>query len=182
MPFLIVAVVFVGLLCSLNLILAVGMIRRLREHTAQLSGVGRVNGAPPTIDVGEEVGDFTTTAIDGESLERKLLTHETLVAFFSPGCRPCREKLPKFVEYSRSISGGRNRVLAVVVGETEETGLFVTDLSPVARVAVEDLDGPLSRAFKVTSYPTMLTVAPDRDNRLVVTANHLELLRPFARA
>lgn len=45
MPFLITAVVLVGLLCALDLVLGLGVIKRLREHTEMLNNL---NGRPPS--------------------------------------------------------------------------------------------------------------------------------------
>lgn len=98
-----------------------------------------------------------------------------MVAFFSPTCRPCQEKLPRFVEYARSLPDGRNRTLAVVVGEAERAASFVDVLSPVTRVVVEDRDGAVASAFEVKAYPTIVRVAPDEEHRLVVTADQVDL-------
>lgn len=38
--------------------------------------------------------------MDGLPVSRDLLTDETLVGFFSPGCPACKEQLPKFVEFA----------------------------------------------------------------------------------
>ncbi|MFE7756766.1 TlpA disulfide reductase family protein [Streptomyces sp. NPDC057418] len=174
MSFLIGAVVLVGLLCTLDLILTLGVIKRLREHGEQLAA--RTEGAaPPALGVGEEVGRFTSVTVEGERVDRELLDDETLVAFFSPNCTPCREKLPAFLAHARERSGGRRRVLAVVAGNAEGGERFVEALGPVALVVREDYDGPVGAAFKAQAYPTLLLVAPDAAGRLVVTADQVRL-------
>ncbi|GIH16606.1 TlpA family protein disulfide reductase [Rugosimonospora africana] len=177
MPFLIAAVVVVGLLCTLDLLLTVGVIKRLREHTELLT---RMGGGPASIAVGEEVGAFDTSTVDGESLSREVMTAETLVGFFSPTCQPCKEKLPKFVEFARSMPGGRGQVLATVIGAPEEATALTDMLRPVARVVVEGPTGPLSNAFKTKAYPTVLMVS-STGGRLVVKADHVELDQPAPR-
>ncbi|MEV5709239.1 TlpA disulfide reductase family protein [Actinoallomurus sp. NPDC052274] len=174
MPALIAAVLLIGLLCTFDLILTLGVIKRLREHTELLSVMGSA-GVPPIIEVGTEIGDFSTSTVDGESVNRESLSGETLVAFFSPTCAPCQEKLPKFVEYARSMSGGRNHVLAAVVGGVEEAAPFVAALSPVAQVVVADRDSMLATAFNAKAFPTVLMVASDHSGRLVVTSNEVDL-------
>ncbi|MEU4265997.1 TlpA disulfide reductase family protein [Streptomyces argenteolus] len=174
MSFLIGAVVLVGLLCTLDLILTLGVIKRLRKHGEQLAA--RTEGAaPPALGVGEEVGRFTSVTVEGERVDRELLDDETLVAFFSPNCTPCREKLPAFLAHARERSGGRRRVLAVVAGNAEGGERFVEALGPVALVVREDYDGPVGAAFKAQAYPTLLLVAPDAAGRLVVTADQVRL-------
>ncbi|MEQ4301017.1 redoxin domain-containing protein [Plantactinospora sp. B6F1] len=174
MPFLIAALVITGLLCVLNLILTLGVIKRLREHTELLSTIAQ---GPPAIEVGQVVGEFETTTVDHEALTRDALTGDTLVAFFSPTCGPCKEKLPKFVEHVRALPG-RDRSLAVVVGDRDQAQAFVADLRPVTRVVVEAGDGALSSAFRARAYPTLLRVGRDDAGRLVVTANKVEVDQP----
>ncbi|MEU1880589.1 hypothetical protein ABZ470_25050 [Streptosporangium sp. NPDC020072] len=43
---------------------------------------------------------------------RESLADDTVVGFFSPSCGPCRERLPRFVEYGGALSGGRRQRLA----------------------------------------------------------------------
>jgi hypothetical protein len=158
----------------LNLIFTLGVIKRLREHTDLLAG----SHDPMTITVGTEIGEFASSTVDGKLIDHDLLTEETVVAFFAPGCKPCEEKLPKFVAHARTVSGGRRRVLAVVVGEGDATAPLVADLQPVAQVVVEEHAGPLASAFTVRAFPTLLSVAPNRAGKLVVTASNVDLDRP----
>lgn len=180
MPIVTASLVLVGLLSVLNLILALGIIKRLREHTELLS---RRAGSPTEVTVGEQVGAFSTTTVDGEALSHESWVAGTLVGFFSPNCEPCRDKLPEFVRYARSVSEGPESVLAVVIGDLEEAAGFVTDLAPVAKVVVEDShNAPVSAAFKVSAYPTMLVVAPGDEGRLVVEQDRVDLGRPTVAA
>jgi thiol-disulfide isomerase/thioredoxin len=178
MPFLIAALILVGSLCALDLILTLGVMKRLREHTEMLSNVAGGGSGRASIAVGEEVGDFTTSTVDGEPLARDLLVGETLVAFFSPTCKPCKEKLPKFIEFARTMRGGRDRVLATVIGDAEETAALTAELAPVARVVNEEYDGALSAAFQAKAYPTVLMTSRDSDGRLIVTADQVRLDQP----
>ncbi|GII62209.1 hypothetical protein Skr01_22940 [Sphaerisporangium krabiense] len=179
MPFLIAAVACIGLLCLLDLILTLGVIKRLREHT-ELLATRPSGGAPMYPAVGEEVGEFSTATVEGRRLSRADLDDETLVGFFSPECQPCKEKLPGFVEFARSLSGGRERVLAVIVSAGDDPGPFLAALSPVARVVVEEPGGALSGAFMVGAYPALLRVTKDGGGRLIVTSNRVALDEPVA--
>ncbi|MEV4868065.1 TlpA disulfide reductase family protein [Streptomyces syringium] len=177
MPVMIAAVVLVGALCTLDLILTLGVIKRLREHTALLSEVsGNLPGRPPVLAVGAEIGEFTAVTVDGEVLTRASLAGDTLVAFFSPNCEPCQEMLPKFVAHARAAGGGRDRVLAVVVGATDRAAGQVAELSPVARVVVEGSDTALTSAFEIKGFPALFTVAPNGDGRPVIADNRVQLL------
>lgn len=177
MPFLVSALLLVAAVCLLNLIVTIGVIKRLREHADLLASVA---GDPKhALRTGERVGDFTTATVDGTPLAAELVRDRTLVAFFSPSCAPCKEKLPRFVEFARSLPGGREQVIATVVGNSD-TDPWVAQLSPVARVVVEDNGGPLGSAFEVRAFPSILMVDRDRADRLVVTADSVDLGQPAA--
>ncbi|MEH0930356.1 TlpA family protein disulfide reductase [Micromonospora sp. CPCC 205558] len=174
MPFLITALTLVGLLCALDLILTLGVVKRLREHTALLA---KVAPPPPAIEVGQKIDEFSATTVAGEAVTADRLDSGTLVAFFSPTCAPCKEKLPKFVSHARALPAGQRTPLAVVIGQAEQADDFLAELTPVARVVVEPDNGPVSRAFGVQAYPTLLRVDRDDAGRLVIGANDVEVGR-----
>lgn len=172
MSYVIAALAFVGTLGALNLVLLLGVIRRLREHTDLLAQ--RANGTRelPVIAVGERVGEATAVALSGAGISTSRLPDGAVVAFFATDCRPCREKVPAFADFARGLPGGPDQVLAVVVDVTGDGGLFTDVLAEVAQVVVEGPDGPLSKAFQVSAFPTALRVAR-RDDGVVVTENRL---------
>lgn len=106
--------ILVGALGTVDLLLTIGVIKRLREHTELLATMG----APPAPALGihEEPGDFEVSDADGRVVRRDALG-DAVVAFFSPTCKPCKATMPAFVEYARAFWGGRDQVLAVVVGD-----------------------------------------------------------------
>lgn len=172
---LIAAVVLVGVLCLVDLVLTIGVVRRLREHTQLLANHG---GPKASIGTGAEVGEFHTLETDGTALDRSAFDGPTIVGFFSTTCRPCREKLPDFVEFARHIPGGRSRVLAVVVGDVD-TEPFTSRLTPVARLVVEpDPSAPVCRAFAVAAFPSVLMVEPDGEGTPVVRDEQVDLSLP----
>jgi hypothetical protein len=173
MPILIGLVVFVGLLCILDLALTVGVIKRLRILSDKLARVSR--GPASSITRGERVHPFRTVTIDGEHLDQDQLVDDTAVAFFTPDCRMCRETLPTFLEYARALPGGRRQAVAVVVGGREETAAYAAELAPVAQVVVEERGGPMSLAFAVIAFPALLQVARDATGTLVATTDNLDL-------
>jgi len=151
---LIAAIIVLSLLCLGHLTLTLGLMRRLNEHTAVLD---RIAGEPPEVmrPAGEVVDDFAATAFDGTPVALELLAAPTIVGFFSPGCGPCKERLPEFIARVGHAPAGR--ALAVVVsakGDTDsETEMMVSRLSEVALVVVEPTDGPVAKAFGVRGFP-----------------------------
>jgi len=172
MSYVLVAMVVVGLIGLLNLLLTFGVIRRLREHTEQLSELQ--HGSDIILSPGATVGEFTAETTDGTRVSRELLAGQTLVSFFSPHCTPCRERMPEFIQYAGTVPGGRSQVLAVVVGAPEDATESVTALTPVARVVVEPDGGAVSRAFAINGFPALCLV--DAGGNVLASGSTLDKL------
>jgi thiol-disulfide isomerase/thioredoxin len=149
MAYLAAAVIAVAALGLVNLLLTLAVIRRLRQHTELLLDRSEPVG-DGVVAVGERPAEFATVDIEGLPVPGD---GPRLVGFFSPQCKPCKETLPAFVEQAARYPQGRSRVLAVVTGDGPEVAEFTSDLSRVAQVVVESLDGPVTRAFQVSGYP-----------------------------
>lgn len=156
MQFVIAALVMVGLLGLLNLLLTLGILRRMRAE-AGMKGAASPLGLRP----GSAIGEFAVTTIDGERITDKTVTGT--VAFFSAGCTACHDLLPDFVAYAREQ--GRDNVVAVVAGDEPTT---VSTLAAVARVVTAELTGgPVAAAFRNTWTPALYVVA---DQYVIATA------------
>ena len=82
MPFVVAALVLLGLLCLLNLLLTVGILRRMR---AQSGTPGRCSRCARV----RAIGEFAATTTDGEPVTTATLTGT--VAFFSADCAACHD-------------------------------------------------------------------------------------------
>ncbi|GAA1997887.1 hypothetical protein [Catenulispora subtropica] len=71
----------VGVLGLANLLLALGLTRRVTEHDQRLDHLSRP-GPEPLPDLGEHVGAFQTTTVDGTPLSEADRTPGTAVGFF----------------------------------------------------------------------------------------------------
>ena len=145
-------VVALSVVCLLNLLFTVGVVRRLHEHTTLLDTMS-AHSPQAMRPAGAIVDDFAATAVDGTPLARGLLTGLTVVGFFYTTCKPCHERLPEFVAAAGRTPGGRARVLAVVTGTGDDHADMVAALTDVAVVVVESRDGVLTRAFGVRAFP-----------------------------
>jgi hypothetical protein len=155
MPYLVAAVVLLGVLCIVNLLFTLGILRRLRTHTTWTPD------PMFALSPGSTVGEFSATTTTGEPVSSASLAG--LVGFFSAGCEACHEVLPHFTERATQMPHGS--VLAVVGGDDEET---VRALTSVARVVVADLDGgPVARAFQNKWTPALYLLD---DNHRVISA------------
>jgi thiol-disulfide isomerase/thioredoxin len=161
MPFLTAAVVLVGALCLLDLLLTFGVIRRLREQNETLRQVREQQAGeePIALPAGSAIGPFIATAVSGTQLSDTGLDGERLlVGFFSPGCDPCKERMPEFIEYATRFDG---RVVAVAADGVGDTGDMVARLGEVAEVVLEVDGGPVHAAFGAKGYPALLLVDPE---------------------
>ncbi|MGW8530818.1 MULTISPECIES: hypothetical protein [Nocardiopsidaceae] len=159
MVFVVVAVALVGALGILNLLLAIGVVRRLREHTALLEGrPGAADDDLPAsaAPVGTRVGAFRARSTLGSELVFEETAVPLLVAVLSPDCSPCRERLPLVLDHAARYPG--ERVLAVVIEEGGLEAGMVALLEPAVPVVVEPWDGGLPRLLDVRGTPCFVTV------------------------
>ncbi|GAA3727610.1 hypothetical protein GCM10022225_06200 [Plantactinospora mayteni] len=154
-----VAVVVLCIVVTLlNLILTLGVIRRLRNHSEQLLSISMAVPRPqPLIAVGKRPSPFRATTVDGAQVnEADLARDGAMAGFFSTTCSSCAEWLPRFVEAARALPAGPRHVLAVVVAEkAADAADMVEQLRGIAMVVVEERKGPVGEAFEVTGYPAM---------------------------
>jgi len=165
------AVVALGVLTLLNLLLLLGVIRRLREQTArQTEDSAFALPKHPVLKPGSSVGAFSVTTVDGDIVGSADLVGDTLVGFFSPTCKPCRTTIPRFVDYAATFPGGPDRVLAVVVTDEQDFSEYAEMLAPAGRVVIESHTGSMFDAFSVAGFPGLCVVSDG-----VVTANGMRV-------
>ncbi|MGW6501124.1 TlpA family protein disulfide reductase [Nonomuraea angiospora] len=156
MPYLVAAVVVVGLLCLVDLVLTLAVIRRLRVHTLRLAELAPAGA--PMVQPGTTIGEFSATALGGETVSRAFFSGPSVVAVFSTECASCHERLPEFASYLADTRP--ERVLAVVAGDPDAARLFTGELTS-ATVVVEPMGGPVSRALRVSRFPSFYLVDGD---------------------
>ena len=154
---LIAAVALVGVLCLLDLLLTFGVIRRLREHTALLSGLA---GPPPVLglETGKSPGAFSAVATSGEVVTDA--ARLWMVGFFSSSCSACPERVLPFVEYVSDHRLGRDSVLAVIEGGDDEPVPTWTS-SPRWRSSAWNRRRRGARAFEVNGFPLFFLLDAD---------------------
>jgi hypothetical protein len=161
MPYVVAAVVLFGLIATVNLLLTIGVVRRLREQTTELAELrdrAPMGGAETSLPVGATVAPFEAATVDGRTVTLASFGERPLVGFFSPSCQPCKERLPGFVKHAGRRLGGPDTVLAVVAGTTQGSADYVEQLGAVATVVVEPDMGPVQKAFGITGFPSFLLI------------------------
>jgi hypothetical protein len=151
MQVLAAAVLVVGILCSLDLLLTFGVIRRLREHTNMLAAAAGTAESTIGLASGESPGEFTAVTDSGEVVTAPAGLQ--IVAFFSSWCSACPERVPPFLEYVNRHRIRRDSVLAVVAQDSTTPAPYLARLAKVAQVCVEPNDGEIARAFQVSGFP-----------------------------
>lgn len=160
MSLMVAALLLVAAVAVTNLVLTLGVVSRLREHTEQLAAAGPPGPRELLIGAGERPGEFTAHTVAGESVSVRSLATPTLIGFFSPTCSACAEWIPRFVSAARALPGGPAQALAVVVS-TADTAAEVAELRQAAQVVVEPLDGPIANAFRVRGFPALCRLGTD---------------------
>jgi thiol-disulfide isomerase/thioredoxin len=173
MAILTAAVVVVGALCVVDLLLSVGIIRRLREHTEMLSQLRSTSSVPTSLPgPGTRVDEFTATSTEGTGVALGAAGGESLIGFFSPGCGPCATVLPEFVDHA-AVAGAA--VLAVIVGDGPEVAQMTAALEPVAQVVHEQHGGAVSGVFGVAMFPSLFVL--DASRTVMASGHDLKAVR-----
>ncbi|WP_179266532.1 TlpA family protein disulfide reductase [Asanoa hainanensis] len=170
MAYLSAAVALVGALCLFDLVLSLGVIRRLREQTHLINQLA-ASTTGTTAPVGATVEEFAATTTSGRVVSRASTEERTLVGFVSPSCAPCQELLPAFEGYARGFAGA---VVSVVVGEPDEASEYARRLGQLGEVVVEPSGGPMATAFGVGGLPALCVV--DARGRVVASSATVETL------
>ncbi|WP_242882798.1 TlpA family protein disulfide reductase [Actinomadura litoris] len=161
-----------GTLVILNLVISVGVIQRLRVHTELLA---HLRGESPTLRPGQSIGPFETVSTRGEVISDEMIKSESVIGFFSPGCVPCKERLPDFLEFSHEMRGVQQHSIAVVVGAEDEAADLLSTIGDGSTVVLEEGGGPFTNACQVKAFPTFLMVDRDAEGALQVRASGIDL-------
>lgn len=153
MPYIVAVLVLVGTVTLANLVLTLGLVRRMRQYAAVVSGLQPREAGGTTRPIGTAITPFRATAVDGTVIDERWLDAPTVVGFFSPGCPACKELLPDFVTAAAS-----RRALAVVEDGNEPAEDYVTALAAVAPVLAGPEAQPAVIAFGVRGYPSVCSV------------------------
>lgn len=154
--------VLVGAIGLLNLLLLVGVLARLKDHTATIEELaGGRDSHEGVAKPGTTIGEFDAIAVDGSVIGRHDLERGDVVAFFSPTCGPCIERVPQFATYASQLARTGATVVAVVVGDPGQAREMIETLTPGALVVTAARPDPIVTAFEASGYPAIYLVGAD---------------------
>jgi hypothetical protein len=153
MTFLIAAVVLVGALCLFDLLLTFAVLRRLREHTAELE---RLASEPRTLPY--DPSFLVGRALPGTAL--RAVPRPRLVAFFDADCSSCHEHAPKFAAEARPGAS-----VAIITGAGRQVQNLVDVVGEVSAVVVAEEADTVVADLGIQAFPMFLQV--DAEGRIV---------------
>lgn len=166
MSFLAVAVATACVFCILNLLLTLGVIRRLREYSELLSMLTPSPLPVTGLADAEPVGAFAAVTVDGELLPGA--SGLRVAAFFSSACSICPERVGPFVDYLTRNHVPRSEALSVVVSPDGDSPPYLDRLARCSQVCREGFEGEMARAFKIAGFPAFCLL--DSEGELLVAS------------
>ncbi|MEH1166252.1 hypothetical protein V6V47_12780 [Micromonospora sp. CPCC 205539] len=151
MPFLTAAVALIGALCLFNLLLIFAVLRRLREHTAELARLQEQRQAGPAL--------YDPTVLVGRMLPELPVGADErpeLVGFFDAACDACHKHAPEFAAAAK-----RHAAAAVVTGKGQDADDLADLLADVPTVLVGADAVAVTAALGLEAFPTFLHVGLD---------------------
>jgi hypothetical protein len=161
MTLLAVAVGLLAVLTALNLLILLGVVRRLRTISATGGAPATSTPAEVLPPAGTRVGSFTLTAVDGTQVsEADLAEGRSLVVMLSPSCSPCRDTATKLAAQRDTLPDRTFILLRTEMDEPELDGMLaILDiLAGVAKVATFTGGDDVEQAFASRGYPTGIAV------------------------
>lgn len=152
------ALVLVGLISLLNLLLTLGLVRRMRELESRPAATApRPSGfvAGP----GTAVGPRATVDVTGRPVPLPDPASLTVIGFFATDCPSCADSMPGFL--TRAAGAGPDRAIAVVTGARDDEDRYVRRLAPTVPVVADQAADELAAAFRVRAYPAFVLLGPD---------------------
>jgi peroxiredoxin len=83
-----------------------------------------------------------------------------ILNFWATWCPPCRAEMPSMERARQKVKGGKIVILAVNVGEDEDTVFGFTGQFPVTFPLLLDTDGGTIRQYPVSGLPTTFIIGP----------------------
>jgi thiol-disulfide isomerase/thioredoxin len=138
----------------------------LKEGLASFSGTVSYGDAPP---------DFELHSVDGAAFR---LADETkgkkvvLINFWATWCPPCRLEMPQLEALYQRYRDSGLQILAVNVGEEEQTIRAFLATRPLSFPVLRDSDQSIAARYRIEAFPT--TVLLDAEGKVIDVTEGLD--------
>jgi peroxiredoxin len=122
------------------------------------------SSAPQTLPtfLDKPAPDFTLPDTEGKSHRLPDYRGQVVVLnFWATWCPPCREEMPAMERLHQMVAGEDIAVVAINVGEDEETIFRFTGDYPVTFPLLMDREGRIVEEYPVIGLPTTYIIDPD---------------------
>lgn len=172
-----VLVVYTTLVATLALFISLLILRALPldflSSTKGNGPTGQLSGP----DVGSPAPPFTARTNTGAVLDTADLAGANyLLAFLSVSCPGCLAAVPGLVGYA-SQPGNPQRLVTVIVGESQRRTELEQLLASAATVISEPEAGPIAAAYRITVFPSYVLIS-DTGTVLANGQSALDLPQP----
>lgn len=147
-----------------NLILTLGLIRRVRQITNAPDF-----GNFPSLKIGTPAPDFHAETVEGQSVNLAEYAHQsTAFIFVSTECTPCIENIPFFHRIEPQAKRHDIKIVLVVLASKSETQIFVEkhQITLPVLIAPKD-DNDFSEKYMAVGTPFFCLI--DKDGKVEAT-------------
>jgi peroxiredoxin len=143
---LVVSSILLWVVVLLNILLTLGLARRVRVAIPVMD----------SLKVGQKAPNFNVQTLQGKTITLANYADQlTAFVFISPHCKPCREELPHLRELSFKARDYGAEIVLVSDEDEESTRAFVDGTVDSLTVLVAPRDrNPLFRDYKVPGTPS----------------------------
>ncbi len=139
-PVLVISVVLLWVIVLFNLLLTLGLIRRVNTT--------------PAMPQGEPAPDFTAVTLNGDSVTlAQFRGHELTLLFMSSTCSPCVEKISELETLAPEMERRGITFALVFKQSAAEIKTFVEQYQPTMPIWIAPLPNPFWRDYKVAGTP-----------------------------
>lgn len=142
--------ILIWIVLALNLILTLGLIRRINKM-ASVSDFENI----PTLAIGTQAPDFSAEALDGQLVSLATYAHQAVTfIFISPTCTPCVEKIPTLLLIEPQAEQHGVRIILVSLVDRADTQAFVNKYSITMPILVAPREtNPFAENYKAAATP-----------------------------
>jgi thiol-disulfide isomerase/thioredoxin len=152
MPFLLISsLVLLWIVVLLNLLLTLGIIRKINAQPA----VPDDSSAPHGLPAGTTAPDFTAQTLDGSPVSLAMYAGKSVAfQFLSVHCKPCREILPELLELAPLAARAGVEFVFVMLDEASQVRPFVEEFQLSLPVLVAPrTDNDFAEKYQIKGTP-----------------------------